>query len=270
LVFPSQTVGATSAPQIVTLTNPGSSQLTISSVAIESSDYSLTTTCGGSLQPGQQCTISIRFEPTAPGTRTATLQIQTNASNVPGGTLNIPLTGTGIAAIPAATVSPTSLSFGIVLTNSSSTRVVTLTSTGTTSLLITGIAIAGTAAGSFSQSSTCGGSLQSGQQCTITVVFRPATIGLLSATLQITTNAGLISVGLSGTGENPKNVTKDNKDAKDLHEKPGGIEKHIQVENTHPEFRSPTVSGEDLTDPGGATKSAFINPEERPPVGPQF
>jgi Family of unknown function (DUF6519)/Abnormal spindle-like microcephaly-assoc'd, ASPM-SPD-2-Hydin len=269
LVFPSQTVGATSAPQIVTLTNPGSSQLTISSVAIESSDYSLTTACGGSLQAGQQCTISIRFEPTAPGTRPATLLVQTNASNIPGGILNIPLTGTGIAAIPAATVSPTSLSFGIVLTNSSSTRVVTLTSTGTTALLITGIAIAGTAASSFSQSNTCGGSLQSSQQCTITVVFRPATIGLLSATLQLTTNAGLISVPLSGTGEDPKNVTKDNKDAKDLHEKPGGIEKHIQVENTHPEFRSPAVSGEDLNEPGSATKSAFINPAERPPVGPQ-
>src|SRR5208282_5158824 len=76
LVFAVQTVGATSAPQTVTLTNPGTSQLTISSIAIEGTDYTLTNTCGGSLQPGQQCTISVQFEPTAAGARSAQLQIQ--------------------------------------------------------------------------------------------------------------------------------------------------------------------------------------------------
>jgi hypothetical protein len=271
LVFPSQTVGTISAPQIVTLTNPGSSQLTISNIFIENSsgvaigntDFSVAPTSVVSLQPSQQFSISVQFEPTAPGTRSATLQIQSNASNVPGGTLNIPLTGTGIAAIPLATVSPTSVNFGTVLTTSSGTSVVTLTSTGTAALSITGVVINPPNASFTLSSNGCVGSLQSNQQCTVTVVFKPTTAGSFSANLQFTTNAGPKSVPLSGTGVNPKN------ELKDIHDRPTGIEKHLPVENVRPEFRSPADSGEDLTDPGGATKSAFINPAERPPVGPQ-
>jgi hypothetical protein len=268
--FSPQIVGSTSAPQIVTLTNPGTSQLTISGVSTDSVEYPLQSTCAGSLQPGQQCTITIQFAPAAAGSRPATLQIHTNASNVSGGLLSISLTGTGIAGTPGATVSATSLSFGTLITNTSSAKTLTLTSTGTTQLSITGIAITGGNTSSFSQSNACGSSLQPSQQCTITVVFRPISAGALSATLQITTNAGVIPVALSGTGENPKNQSKDSKDAKDTKEstdKHGHIEKALPVENVRPEFRSP--ANETPTDPGNPTKNAFINPAERPSVGPQ-
>ena len=278
LSFPAQTVGTTSAPQPVILSNPGTSQLTISSLAVEGADYTLTSTCGGNLQPGQQCTINVQFAPTAAGTRTGDVQILTNAGNV-----LIQLTGTAIAAVPGASVSSTSLDFGVVLTTSSSSKTVTLTSTGNTQLTITGIGITGSNAGSFSQSNTCGGALQPSQQCTITVTFAPAVTGPLSAQLQITTNAGTFTVALTGTGRPPKSETKDTKDGKDRkdnkedQDKHGHIEKiqleKIQVGTERPlaqRFSSPPeTSGEAEAGGESAMKSAFISPEERPKVGPQ-
>lgn len=276
LTFPAQTVGTTSAPQAITLTNPGSSQLTISSLAVEGEDYTLISTCGGNLQPGQQCTINVRFAPTAPGTRAGDVQIMTNAGNV-----SVQLTGTAISAVPGASVSVTSLAFGTVLTASSSSRPVTLTSTGNTQLTITGIGITGNNPGSFSQSNTCGGALQPSQQCTITVTFAPATTGTLSAQLQITTNAGTFTVSLTGVGQSPKSETKDTKDGKDRkdtkedQDKHGHIEKlqleKIQVETERPlaqRFSSPPETPAEA-EGESATKSAFISPEERPKVGPQ-
>jgi uncharacterized protein DUF6519/centrosomal CEP192-like protein len=268
LVFGVQTVSTTSAPQTITLTNPGTSQLTITSIAIEGTDYALTNTCGGSLQPGQQCTISVQFEPAAAGTRSAQLQIQTNASNVAGGTVLIPLTGTGVAGLPGVTGSPTSLAFGTVLTTSSLSKEVTLTSTGNVPLTITGMQIIGSNASSYSQSNTCAGSIQPTQQCNITVVFKPVTTGALTAQLQISHNAlgSPLTIPLSGTGSLPKSTAKDLADGGGKHTL---IEK-IQKETDTVVSLKPSVSPEISTGAPSqaATKTAFISPEERPSVGP--
>jgi hypothetical protein len=261
LTFPAQTVGTVSLIQTIVLTNPGSSQLNISNISIEGTDYSLTTTCTGSLQPNQQCTISVQFEPTTGGTRSAELQIQTNASNVPGGTLLIPLTGTGVPGTPGANVSPTSLAFGTVTTGSRSTLPLALNSTGNAALSITAWAIIGTNANSFSQTNACGGTLQPTQQCSVTVTFAPTTTGALSAALQITTNAEVITVPLSGTGSTPKNTAKDITDVKALAED----KIHSDIINDPGLKLSASIPAEASDE--GATKSAFISSDERPPVG---
>jgi hypothetical protein len=269
LVFAAQTVGTTSAPQTVTLTNPGTSQLTISSIAIEGTDYTLTNTCAGSLQPGQQCTISVQFEPAAAGARSAELQILTNASNVAGGTVLIPLTGTGVAGLPGVSVSPTSLAFGTVLTTSSLAKTVTLTSTGTTQLTIIDMQISGTNASSFSQSNTCGGIVQPSQQCIITVTFKPVTTGALTAQLQISHNAAgsPLTIPLSGTGGIAKSAAKDIADSGGKHDLLEKVQKDSDTAVGLKSSVSPAISTEV---PGqAATKTAFISPEERPPVGPQ-
>src|SRR5271165_1767715 len=266
LVFPAQIVGSISGAQLVTLTSSGSSQLSISSIAIEVTDYSLTTTCGGTLQPGQQCTISVQFVPTAAGTRSAQLQVQSNAGNLPGGTLLIPLAGTGVAGAPGVGASPTSLAFGTVLTTSSSAQSLTLTSTGNTALTITQILITGTNASSFSQTNTCGSTLQPSQQCSITVVFKPLVTGALSAQLQIFHNAAgsPLNIPLSGTGQLPKSAHKEVIDGKG-----SAIEKIQKDSDT---FGGPVVLSQLSSAPAGGispTKTAFITPGERPSVGPQ-
>jgi hypothetical protein len=88
-------VGTTSAPMNVTLSNPGTGILLISSMALTGpnpADYAQTNNCGGSVAPGASCTITITFTPGATGNRNATLAITDNAPKSPQ---NVPLTGSG-------------------------------------------------------------------------------------------------------------------------------------------------------------------------------
>lgn len=73
LSFGPQALGTTSAPQTVTLSNPG----TFYSLAIGNGqitgDFAATNDCGGTLAPLSSCHFFVTFTPTAPGPRTGTL-----------------------------------------------------------------------------------------------------------------------------------------------------------------------------------------------------
>jgi hypothetical protein len=95
LSFGNQTVGTTSGGKSVQLKNTGNVTLTISSIAISgtnATDFAQTNNCPGSLAPGGQCNISVKFSPTAAGTRTASLNVSDNANNSPQ---VVSLTGAG-------------------------------------------------------------------------------------------------------------------------------------------------------------------------------
>ncbi|MEU8269309.1 discoidin domain-containing protein, partial [Sphaerisporangium sp. NPDC049002] len=91
LTFAARTVGSTSPAQAVTVTNNGTGQATLGTVAT-TGDYAQTKTCGATLAAGASCTVNVTFTPTATGTRTGTLSV---ASNDPNGPLTVALTGTG-------------------------------------------------------------------------------------------------------------------------------------------------------------------------------
>src|SRR5438034_4433807 len=84
LAFPSQTVGTTSAVEYDTLTNTGNATLNFISDAI-TGDFVFggLGSCGAPLAVGSSCTYSAKFTPTAVGTRTGQITINTNASNTP-------------------------------------------------------------------------------------------------------------------------------------------------------------------------------------------
>jgi len=112
LSFAGQALGAISAAATVTLSNPGSVALSITSVAItgtNAGDYAQTDTCSSSVAAGAKCAINITFTPSALGTRTASLTITDNAANSPQ---TVSLTGTGVTTASVAGVSPGSLTFG--------------------------------------------------------------------------------------------------------------------------------------------------------------
>jgi len=94
----SQLVGTSGGAQVVSLTNSGNAQLTISSIAIggtNSGDFTQTNTCSGSnatLAANANCTISVTFTPTVTGSRAASVTITDNA---PGSPHSVTLTGTG-------------------------------------------------------------------------------------------------------------------------------------------------------------------------------
>jgi hypothetical protein len=91
LNFQKQAVGKTSAPQTVTLTNTGTTELKIQSMKA-SAEFVVTSTCGARVAPGAECTISARFSPTKQGAQQGTISIIDNASSKPQ---VIELLGTG-------------------------------------------------------------------------------------------------------------------------------------------------------------------------------
>jgi len=92
--FGSTTVGSTSAAQSVTVSNPGTTAASVSSVSV-SGPFSQTNTCGTSIAAGGSCTVSVKFAPTASGAASGTLSV---ASSAPGSPLTVALSGTGAAA----------------------------------------------------------------------------------------------------------------------------------------------------------------------------
>ena len=93
--FPVQTVGTTSTPRHLHLTNSGSATLKINSIALagtNAAEFAETTNCKSTLKAGKQCTLTITFTPSAKGPQTASIIITDNAVGSPH---NIYLLGRG-------------------------------------------------------------------------------------------------------------------------------------------------------------------------------
>lgn len=192
--FASQRVGTTSSAQTVTLTSTGSATLSISGFVV-SGDFSQSNNCPASLTSGASCTVSIVFAPTARGTRSGTLTLNSNAPGTPPA---VSLSGTGVA--PVASLSPASLTFAAqTLSTTSSSQNVTLSNTGDATLDISSI----TASGDFAQTNNCGTTLSGGSHCTVSVKFTPTVPGTRTGTLTVTddaVNGSSQSTSLTGTG----------------------------------------------------------------------
>jgi sugar lactone lactonase YvrE len=199
LTFASATVGTMSAVQTLTLTNPGTAALSVTSIVV-SGDFALTQNCGSSVAAGAHCTLSVTFTPTAAGTRTGAVTITDNANGSPQ---TVALSGTGaVSAVtaPTVTLSPTSLTFAPQADGiTSAAQTVTLTNSGTAALSVTSI----TASGDFALTSNCGSSVAAGGNCTISVTFTPTAAGTRTGIVTITDNANGSpqTVALSGGGE---------------------------------------------------------------------
>ena len=106
----------------------------------------------------------------------------------------------GSSSGTTVTLTPTSISFGSVAVDTTSTlKSVTLKNTGTVTLDITGIV----ASGSFAISAkTCGATLAIAKTCKVSVTFEPTVLGARTGSLSFTDNAtgSPQTVPLSGTG----------------------------------------------------------------------
>ena len=138
---------------------------------------------------------------TAPATVPATSTVTLTATSATDMTKSAAATIT----ISAGTVKLVSsvLDFGRVVVNSSSSpQTTTLTNTGNSTLSVTGIAIAGTNPGDFSETNNCVTSVVAGQSCDIAVTFKPTIRGTRSAIVSITDNSpdSPQQINLSGIG----------------------------------------------------------------------
>jgi len=137
---------------------------------------------------GQGAIVNVVFTPTAPGIRTATLQVTTNA-----GVASVDLTGTGVIAQPVIALPATStLSF----LSASAPDTIIVGNNGGTSLTLSSIAITGPGAAAFQITNANSGQgncfngvpISLHQQCFIGVGLAVGAVGPATATLVILSN----------------------------------------------------------------------------------
>jgi FG-GAP-like repeat/Abnormal spindle-like microcephaly-assoc'd, ASPM-SPD-2-Hydin len=192
--FATQLVGAVSQPKLVTLTNVGTTPLTISNISV-SQYFSELNNCR-TVQPNGSCRIATYFTPTTTGTLIGYIAIADNGGGSPQ-LINL----SGVATI--VSLSPSSLNFGDQKVGTvSKSQNVTLTNEGNSNLDISKIGIGGANASDFSEVNACASKIAAGGSCTITVLFHPNAQGAASATLEVEDNGGGSpqKVPLSGTG----------------------------------------------------------------------
>ena len=199
LNFFNQAIDTTSTPKTVAIKNinTGNAILDITSIRLTgSSDFTISSnTCTSTLLAGHSCYVSITFAPTVLGAESATLNI---ADNAPGSPQTVPISGAGVAQ---AVVSPTSLTWlGEKVGKTSNPKNLILTNNLPTTL--TGISYK-TAQPFAVSASTCGTTLASKTNCTISVTFTPTVKGIVTGTLTVTDSANNSpqKVSLTGTGD---------------------------------------------------------------------
>jgi len=195
LSFAAQVAGTTSSAKTITVLSNGTGPLQVSNV-VAKAPFSQTNNCSSPMAPAASCTIQVSFAPAVVGTASGSVTITDNA-----GTQTVTLSGSGSAPV---TFSPTSLSFGTVAEDTSSTRTVTVTNRLNTALAVS----IGVSTGPFTvpaNTNTCGTSIAAGASCTVGVTFSPMAVGSAAGTLTFTDSAVTSpqTVSLSGTGSAP-------------------------------------------------------------------
>ncbi|MGE5096946.1 MAG: choice-of-anchor D domain-containing protein [Betaproteobacteria bacterium] len=153
------------------------------------------------LAPGTTCTVTAPLTASAAGTFTLPAgSITVNSDAGPGTNNAATLTVTAAAGIA---VNPSSIDFGAVPPGSSSSLSVTVQSTGSAPLSVSGATVTG--AGFTLGGNTCTGSIAAPGTCTITIIFAPNAAAAFSGQLSITSNASPspLNVALAGTGGAP-------------------------------------------------------------------
>jgi CSLREA domain-containing protein len=207
----------TVSDQIITISNLGDGNLTITDLALIDplalpfSRIVATDTCTGATlpHPPSSCTVTIRFAPTAAAAASDTFNISSNDPATP--LVTFALSGVG-SATPVPVISVTDsiapntdllMPFGGVTIGLTSDATVTVTNTGTADLIIGTIAAI---ASPFSiTSDTCSGkTIAASATCALTVHFAPTANSAASASLSIPTpniiSAPSVTIALSGSG----------------------------------------------------------------------
>lgn len=180
LNFGNVDVGTSSAAQTITITNYTNASIALTSIAI-TGDYAETTTCGSAITGLSSCTISVVFTPTATGTRTGTITVDTNDTKYP--VILVALTGNGVDFSIA--VSPTS---GSTIAGYNVTPNATLTPLGGFSAPIT-----------LSCTTNAGGST-----CTPeTTAFTPSTAIVVPVAITTTSQYTVIGYSAIGLSKHP-------------------------------------------------------------------
>ncbi len=149
--------------------------------------------------PNNSCGMGIRFRPSAPGVRTASLVVQSDSA---AGPIVVPLSGEGLHG-PQMTLDTTQALLGSVALGHSAQHTFTVTNTGDYLLYIQrSFLVTGTPLMFPIRADSCSGRiLAPSESCAVTVGFQPTTLGEKSAAMLFITNTPAINVaGIDGIG----------------------------------------------------------------------
>ncbi|WP_248960639.1 ThuA domain-containing protein [Sphaerisporangium perillae] len=156
-----------------------------------------TVTSTGGWQTFQDFPVTLTNPPTTSGPLYFVVRKPAGSTNN-GALLNVNWTDF-IGSVNGITLraNPTSLSFGSRITGTTSpAQAVTVTNSGTAAATLNGV----TVTGDYAQTNTCGTSLAAGASCTVNVTFTPTASGSRPGSLNVASNVGALTVGLSGSG----------------------------------------------------------------------
>jgi Abnormal spindle-like microcephaly-assoc'd, ASPM-SPD-2-Hydin/CARDB len=186
IAFGSVAVGS-AATQTIHLANIGGESVTISKMAFSGTGVSVSgLTVPMKLAAGQTANLTVTYKPVDAGTLTGSLSITSNASDP---TMVIGLNATATLSKLAATLTatPNSIAFGSVAVGSEATQTIHLENTGNEAATISKMTISGS--GVSVSGMTAPMTLAAGQTANLTVTYKPASAGTLTASLSITSNA---------------------------------------------------------------------------------
>lgn len=190
--YGAQLVGTASKSQTITLTNNGTGTITISNV-VPTGDFTASNGCGRSIGSEAECSITVTFRPTAGGVRTGTLTLTDSDPSSPQ-----VISLTGIGTFLKLSQSSIAFSAKLLVGKTSKKQTITVTNTAPSTVSFTSIQ----ANGDFSQSNTCGSSLNSGASCSVSVTFTPTNSGIRTGSVTFTDSdpGSPQTLVLSGTG----------------------------------------------------------------------
>ena len=209
-------IGANKVFSSFTVENTGLVDLNITNIYITgSADFRINyTTCTNAvLGPNQTCFIDVVFSPSSAGSKTGTLNIDSNDPDTP--TLTANLTGNGVLP-PDIDVNPLSIDFGNVNVGGSATRTLTISNLGSSDLeilyvggLTLPLSISPGQTNPCPSTSSVPFTLAPSQSCTYDITFSPSQAGQVNVQLTINSNdpdenplyINIVGVGISS--DNP-------------------------------------------------------------------
>jgi hypothetical protein len=192
--FGSVSVGS-SATQNVQLSNTGNSSVTLTQVAAAGSGISVSGIATPmTIAASQSVTLTVKYSPTANGTTTGSVTVTNNQG------VNAVAAVTGTAAQAGISLTPSTASFGSVVTGNTNSQTIQIKNSGTANLTISQATItgAGFSLGGLALPQT----LAPGQSGSFNVQYAPQTAGAANGSVSIVSNAANspATVALSGTG----------------------------------------------------------------------
>ncbi len=184
--------------QPIRLNNTGSGSVTISSANVSGKGFRIAgLTIPLTIASGRSATFDVMFEPIISGSVAGWVSLVSNGTDSP---FTIPLGGTGVEASFLLGANPSSVNFGPVKIDSSSSWDVTLTNHGNSNVTISSVLVLG--AGFSKSSAITGVTLTPTQSATLKLEFAPTKAGSATGSVTITSNAtnSPAKIALSATG----------------------------------------------------------------------